>query len=94
MCVWVETDTATPGMDDLCVNMISQPKMTEIPVKTVPLEGGGGGGTQTRGPDWGWDHWWLGWYTAGLSDRPYTVRLKTSTHSDTFRKSPPGQGVQ
>lgn len=42
MCVWVETDTATPGMDDLCVNMISQPKMTEIPVKTVPLEGGGG----------------------------------------------------
>lgn len=65
-------------MDDSCVNMILQPEMTDIPVTTVPwlaksIVGKGGG--QIGGPDRGWDQWWLGWHTAGLSDRLYTVRF-------------------
>lgn len=77
-CVWVEA--AFPGMGDLCVNAIFQPKMTEIPVKTVAWLARstrqGGGVDRTRGPDRGWDQWWLGWYTAGLLNRPYTVWMK------------------
>lgn len=53
--------------------------MTEIPVKTVPRlakSTEGREGDRQGGPDRGWDQWWLGWHTAGLLDRLYSVLFK------------------
>lgn len=33
-------------------------------------------GDRQGGPDRGWDQWWLGWHTAGLLDRLYSVLFK------------------